>query len=116
MRAAFLQDAGYTDVYEPLISTATGRGSSPEQPPDLMRTFCILWFFLSEPGAAKQPLSSASPVAKSLSAAGRPVPGPQSSVSPPVQHLDSHQVKVRRVDVQKRMLPHSFLHRLTGCI
>lgn len=115
MRAAVLQDAGYTAVFEPLISTARGWGGSPEQPADAM-TFCTLWFFLSEPGAAGQPLSSASTPAASLSAAGRRVPGPQSSVSPPVQHLDPDQVKVRRVDVQKRALSHFNFCILTECL
>lgn len=93
------QDAGYSAVTEPLFGTATDRGGSSEQPTDLT-TFCALNFLLSDSGAPQQPLFCASLPAASPSVAGRRVPGPKSSVSPPVQHLDPDQVEVRMVDLQ----------------
>lgn len=86
MRAAVLQDA------EPPHRDRPGRRS--EQPADLI-SFCTLWFFLSGPGAAGQPLTF--PISVGAWPSG---PRPPVLSLPQVQHLDPDQVKVRRAEVQ----------------
>ena len=91
MRTAVLLDAGYSAVSEPLMS-ADRPGRRPEPPG---RPLHFLDTLIRPPGPPPEPGAAEQP---------QRVPGPRSSVSPPVQHLDPDQVEVMGVESEKRTL------------
>lgn len=95
MPAAVLQQAGSSSVSQPPVGTGEAgkehRGGREGAPSSRRPDGFLPCGSPSPPGAA---ISGAPPAASP--GAGRRVPGPQSSVSPPVQHLAPDQETVSR--------------------